>query len=150
MSDSILNSIKKLLGIGEDYKHFDADIIMHINMAFMVLYQLGVGTPYPFSIEDEQPRWSDFLGDSLDLNGVKTYIYLKVKLVFDPPQSSAVMEAIKQNIAELEWRLNATVDPKHTFTNTEVQNNTQAIRNRKSLNDFTDAFMRMDEGYYNE
>ena len=150
MSDSILNSIKKLLGLTEDYKFFDADIIMHINMAFMILYQLGVGTEAPFSIEDETPVWSDFLGDSQDLYGVKTYIYLKVKLVFDPPQSSAVMEAIKQNIQELEWRLNVTADPKHTFTATEKTNNAIAIKNRKSLNDFTDVFMRMDEGYYDE
>lgn len=150
MSDSILNSIKKLLGITEDYKHFDMDIIMHINMAFMILYQLGVGPSTPFSIEDESSEWSDFLGDSSDLNGVKTYIYLKVRQVFDPPQSSAVAEAIKQNIAELEYRLNAAVDPKHTFTATEAQNNVQAIKNRKLLNEFTDAFMRMDEDYYDE
>lgn len=150
MNDSILTSIKKLLGIAEDYTYFDEDIIIHINMAFMVLYQLGVGTSTPFSISDSSSVWSDFLGDSQDLYGVKTYIYLKVRLVFDPPQSSAVMESIKQSIAELEWRLNVTADPKYTFTATERDNNVTAIKNRKRLNAFTDAFMRMDEDYYDE
>ena len=132
MSESILTSIKKLLGIAEDYTHFDADVLMHINMAFMVLYQLGVGNT-PFRITDKSSTWSDFLGDATDLEGVKTYIYLKVKLVFDPPQSSAAMEAIKQNIAELEWRLNVTVDPKTTFTASEAEVNAHALANRAAV-----------------
>ena len=136
MSDSILTSIKKLLGIAEEYSFFDADVMMNINMAFMVLYQLGVGPTTPFMIEDASAKWSDFMGDATDLAGVKTYIYLKVKLVFDPPQSSAVMEAIKQQIAELEWRLNATVDPKITFTATEEEANAYAVANRKSITEF--------------
>lgn len=130
MSDSILVSIKKLLGITEEYDYFDADIIMHINMAFMVLYQLGVGPKNPFSIEDASATWSDFMGDSTDLAGVKTYVFLKVKLVFDPPQSSAAMEAIKQNIAELEWRLNVTADPASTFTASMAEVNAYALASR--------------------
>lgn len=130
MSDSILVSIKKLLGITEEYDYFDADIIMHINMAFMVLYQLGVGPKTPFSIEDASATWSDFMGDSTDLAGVKTYVFLKVKLVFDPPQSSAAMEAIKQNIAELEWRLNVTADPATTFTASMAEVNAYALASR--------------------
>lgn len=130
MSESILISIKKLLGISSEYDFFDADVIMHINTAFMVLYQLGVGPSTPFMIEDASATWSDFLGDSNDLAGVKTYIYLKVKLVFDPPQSSAAMEAIKQNIAELEWRLNATSDPKSTFTSSMAEVNAYALASR--------------------
>lgn len=130
MSDSILVSIKKLLGITEEYDYFDADIIMHINMTFMVLYQLGVGPKTPFSIEDASATWSDFMGDSTDLAGVKTYVFLKVKLVFDPPQSSAAMEAIKQNIAELEWRLNVTADPATTFTASMAEVNAYALASR--------------------
>ena len=133
MSDSILTSIKKLLGIVEEYTYFDADIIMHINMAFMILYQLGVGPSSPFMIEDESTTWSDFLGDATDLSGVKTYVFLKVKSVFDPPQSSAAMEAINNNIRELEWRLNATVDPKTTFSASEDEVNIYALENRAKI-----------------
>lgn len=135
MSDSILTSIKKLLGITEEYTHFDADVLMHINMAFMVLYQLGVSAT-PFRIEDSSATWSDFMGDATDLEAVKTYIYLKVKIVFDPPQSSAAMEAFKEAIRELEWRLNVTVDPKATFTATEAEANAYAIENRKAIKAF--------------
>ena len=136
MSDSILTSIKKLLGLTEEYTYFDADILMHINMAFMVLYQIGVGPKTAFSIEDASATWSDFMGDSTDLAGVKTYIYLKVRQVFDPPQSSAAMEAIKEQIAELEWRLNATVDPAATFTATEDEVNAYALANRAKITAF--------------
>ena len=140
MSDSILTSIKKLLGITEEYTHFDADVLMHINMAFMVLYQLGVGPSTPFSIEDASATWSDFLGD---LAGVKTYIYQKVKLVFDPPQSSAAITALKENIAELEWRLNVTVDPKETFTVSMEEVNAYALRSRAEITEFEKAAARL-------
>ena len=143
MSDSILTSIKKLLGITEEYTHFDADVLMHINMAFMVLYQLGVGPSTPFSIEDASATWSDFLGDSTDLAGVKTYIYQKVKLVFDPPQSSAAITALKESIAELEWRLNVAVDPKETFTSTMAEVNAYALRNRAEITEFEKAAARL-------
>lgn len=143
MSDSILTSIKKLLGITEEYTHFDADVLMHINMAFMVLYQLGVGPSTPFSIEDASATWSDFLGDSIDLAGVKTYIYQKVKLVFDPPQSSAAITALKESIAELEWRLNVTVDPKETFTSTMAEVNAYALRSRAEITEFEKAAARL-------
>lgn len=139
MPESILTSIKKLLGITEEYEFFDADILMHINMAFMVLYQLGVGPKTAFSIEDKTATWSDFLGDATDLAGVKTYIYQKVKLVFDPPQSSAAIEALKQSIAELEWRLNVTVDPVETFTATEDEANAYALSNRAKITAFEKA-----------
>lgn len=110
MDESILNSIKKLLGPGEEYNHFDQDIIMHINSVFVILYQLGVGLK-SFMIEDDSATWSDYLDDWTNLNLIKTYIYLKVRLMFDPPSSSSVMEAIKENIRELEWRINVEVDP---------------------------------------
>lgn len=106
MYDSILISIKKLLGIAEDYEHFDADLIMHINTVFMILHQMGVGPKdAPFVIEDDGPTWDDFIKDAKDLQPVKTYIALKVKLVFDPPTSSSHLQAINDTIKELEWRL---------------------------------------------
>ncbi len=108
--DSILTSIKKLLGITEDYEHFDQDVIVHINSAFSVLTQLGVGPEAGFFIEDSDASWTDFVNDSR-LEMIKTYVYLKVKLVFDPPSSSSVIEAINRQISELEWRINVTVDP---------------------------------------
>ena len=112
--DSILTSVKKQLGIAEDYEHFDPDIIMHINSVFSILNQLGVGPPEGFSISDETSVWTDFIGDSRKLELVKTYVYLKLRLIFDPPTSSAVMDAFKENIAELEWRISVTVDPPTT------------------------------------
>ena len=105
--ESILQSIKKLIGITEDYTHFDADIIIHINSVFMILNQLGIGPPNGFSILDGTSMWSDFLPeDNKNFEAAKTYMYLKIKLIFDPPMSSAVIEAMKQMISELEWRLN--------------------------------------------
>lgn len=108
--DSILTSIKKLLGITEEYEHFDPDIIMHINSAFMILNQLGVGPEEGFAIKDKNSTWDEFLSGGANLEAVKTYVYLKVKLMFDPPLSSTVIEAIKLQISELEWRLNVSTD----------------------------------------
>ena len=103
--DSILTSIKKLLGITEEYTNFDPDIIMHINSVFMILNQLGVGPSNGFRIEDDSAVWEDYITNDDDLDAVKTYIHLKVKLLFDPPLNASVIEAIKLTIAELEWRL---------------------------------------------
>lgn len=108
--DSILTSIKKLLGISEEYEHFDPDIIMHINSVFMILTQLGVGPPEGFAIEDETSLWTDFIPETPKLEAVKTYIHLKVKLLFDPPLSSAVIESTNRILSELEWRLNVAVE----------------------------------------
>lgn len=118
--DSILTSIKKMLGITEEYEHFDQDIIMHINAVFMILNQLGVGPSEGFSIHDKHAIWSDFVSDMNKIEAVKSYMYLKVKLLFDPPLSSSVVESIKNQINELEWRLNIAVDP--PSTNAEIQN----------------------------
>lgn len=109
--DSILTSIKKLLGIAEEYEHFDQDIIIHINSVLMILTQIGVGPSGGFSIIDKSSTWTDFVTDINQIEAVRTYIYLKVRLIFDPPSSSAVMEAINRTISELEWRLNVAVDP---------------------------------------
>lgn len=108
--ESILTSIKKMLGISEDYKQFDDDLIMHINAVFLTLTQLGVGPENGFSIEDEYAEWTDFITNDARLQAVKSYMYLKVKLLFDPPLSSSVIDSINRMIAELEWRLNVVVD----------------------------------------
>lgn len=110
-SDSILTSVKKMLGITEDYTHFDQDIIIHINSVFMILSQLGVGPVNGFTITDGSNIWSEFLPtDNKNFEAVKTYMYLKVKLLFDPPLGSTVMDAMKHMINELEWRLNVEAE----------------------------------------
>lgn len=107
--DSILTSIKKLLGISEDYEHFDADIIIHINSVLMILTQLGVGPAEGFSIQDKTKTWGDFLGENVALlEGVRSYVYMKVRLMFDPPTSSAAIESMTRLTNEFEWRLNVT------------------------------------------
>lgn len=110
MVESILTSIKKLLGVEEDYTHFDTDITMYINTVLMRLNQLGIGPTVGFRIQDKTSEWSDFLSDATDLEGVKTYVYLKVRLVFDPPQMGYLVEAIKDQIKELEWTLNVQAE----------------------------------------
>lgn len=106
--ESILISIKKLLGIAEDYTQFDPDIIMHINSALMVLNQIGVGPEKPVSITDQLNTWQDTLGDIDNIEAVKSYIYLKVRILFDPP-SGSVLEALNRQIDEFEWRLSVQV-----------------------------------------
>lgn len=104
--DSILTSVKKILGISEEYTHFDVDIIIHINTVFTILNQLGVGPEEGYSIVDKNDVWSDFLDDETTLESVKSYVALKVKIMFDPPTTSTVMEANNKMISELEWRIN--------------------------------------------
>lgn len=108
--ESILTSIKKLLGIAEEYTQFDADLIMHINSVFSILTQLGVGPSNGFSIEDDSATWDEFIPEGQNVELVKSYIYLKVKLLFDPPLTSAVIEAMNKNIGEFEWRLNVAAE----------------------------------------
>ena len=108
--DSILTSVKKMLGIAEEYDHFDADLIMHINSVLTILGQLGVGPDEGFFIEDDGAEWTDFVPDMSNLQFIKTYVYQKVKLLFDPPQSASAIEALNRSISELEWRINAQVD----------------------------------------
>ena len=109
--DSILTSIKKLLGITEEYEQFDDDIIIHINSVFMTLRQLGVGPDNGYSITGKGNTWTEYLpSDDPDFQAVKSYMYLKVRILFDPPTSSAVMEAFNRSIAEFEWRLNLAAE----------------------------------------
>lgn len=106
MSDSILTSTKKILGIEEDYTAFDEDIMMHINSVFSTLNQLGIGPENGYAIGDAEDTWDDFLGNELRLNSVKTYVYLRVRLLFDPPTTSYLIDSMKAQVTELEWRLN--------------------------------------------
>ena len=108
--DSILISVKKMLGIAAEYTHFDADIIIHINSVFMILNQLGVGPKEGFSISSDVETWDEFTNDNLTIESVKSYMYLKVGLLFDPPTSSNVLEARNRLVSELEWRLNAIAE----------------------------------------
>lgn len=108
--ESILTSIKKLLGIEEDFTQFDPDIIMGINTSLMALNQIGVGPPEGFSISDASEEWSAFIGTRKDIESVKSYIHLKTRLLFDPPQSSFLIEAINKQISEIEWRINIQVE----------------------------------------
>lgn len=106
MSDSILNSTKKILGISEDYTAFDHDVLTHINSVFSTLSQLGIGPENGFMIDDSSAVWQDFFIDN-QLNAIRTYVYLRVRLLFDPPMTSYLLTALREQILELEWRLNA-------------------------------------------
>lgn len=108
MEPSILISTKKILGIAEDYTVWDLDILTHINTAFSILTQLGVGPAEGFMIEDSSAVWTDFdpIDDNLNYNAVKTYVFLRVKQLFDPPTTSYLISATEKQIEELEWRLN--------------------------------------------
>lgn len=108
--NSILDSTKKILGIDADYDAFDLDVITHINSTFAQLAQLGVGPADGFEIEDSSTLWSDFLGANKLINSVKSYMYLKVRMYFDPPTTSFDLTAKQEQIKELEWRLNVAAD----------------------------------------
>ena len=108
--ESILSSIKKLLGPGEDLTHYDTDIMIHINSALMTLNQLGVGPVTGLFITGAEETWTSLIGDRKDVEGIKTYIYLKVRLIFDPPTSGFLIDAMERQIREFEWRLNVQVD----------------------------------------
>lgn len=112
VTDSILTSVKKLLGLDASYDAFDADILIHINSVFSVLTQLGVGPRNGFSINDASAVWSDYITDEDPrLNMVKSYMYAKVRSLFDPPTSGTVAQALNDSIKEFEFRLNVQVDP---------------------------------------
>lgn len=110
MNDSILNSVKKTLGITYEYTHFDTDIIMHINSVFNILTQLGAGPAEGYRIEDGDNMWSEFTDDNVLLELCKSYVCAKVRMMFDPPTTSSISESMNRIIGELEWRINITVD----------------------------------------
>lgn len=108
--ESILISVKNMLGIEADETAFDTELILHINSVFMVLYQLGVGPTWPFTISGPKEAWSDFLNDQSYITLTKSYMYLKVRLLFDPPQSGVLHEAMERQVEECEWRLNVMAE----------------------------------------
>lgn len=110
MTESILTSIKKLLGIMEEDKSFDADLIIFINSAFSILTQIGIGPVSGYRIEDKNDVWSEIIPNDKSLEDIKEYVFIKVKLVFDPPLSSSTLSAYKETLRELEFRINASVD----------------------------------------
>lgn len=123
MNDSILTSVKKMLGIPEEHEQFDMDIIIHINSVLMTLTQIGVGPSSGFVVTDKRTTWNDFINSgsnivnwngssNTNLSAVKSYVYIKVKLLFDPPQNSFTIEALNRQAAEFEWRLNLDADSK--------------------------------------
>lgn len=122
MMDSILTSVKKMLGIVEEYEHFDADLIMHINTVLSILTQLGVGPSEGFTIEDKSQTWSDFVRLNSGLDAVKSFVYLKVRLLFDPPLSSGVTESINRMVGELEWRLKVAAEEAQSKGGEGIQN----------------------------
>ena len=106
MEESILQSTKKVLGIHPDDDSFDLDVMTHINSAFSILHQLGVGPVDGFFIEDEGPTWTDFVNEPLPImNEVKTCVYLRVRMLFDPPTTSFLINSMERQIVEHEWRL---------------------------------------------
>lgn len=105
MEDSILISTKKILGVGPDYAAFDLDIITHINSTFSIVHQLGIGPDDGFMIEDDSALWSDLEVDPSQLNLLRTYVFLKVRMLFDPPTTSFLIEATNNQIQEYEYRL---------------------------------------------
>jgi hypothetical protein len=112
--ESILTSIKKTLGINEEYTHFDTDLIMHINSVLSILTQIGTGPDEGFSIKDQDAVWTDFIPDDSRLELVKSYMYLKVKLLFDPPVSSAAIESINRLTGDFEWRIQVSASSAET------------------------------------
>ena len=113
---SILDSVKKVIGMDPSYTAFDIDIIMHINSQFSKLYNLGVGPKNAaFEIEDKNAKWSDFLQGKTNINMAKTYVCMAVRLIFDPPPTSFGIEAVKTEIQELGWRLNVLDDNTHSY-----------------------------------
>ena len=109
--DSILTTVKKLLGIDEEDVSFDTDIIVSINTAIPSLSQMGIGPPNGFIVISKDQKWTDYIRDTtINLEGVKTYLYLKTKLIFDPPTNSTVIQSIENNLKELEWRMMLAVE----------------------------------------
>lgn len=111
MENSILNSVKKMLGVHPDYNHFDADILMHINTVLVILSQIGVRGDKPLIVSSEWETWDELFEGDPRLELIKSYVYLKVRSLFDPPTVGAVAEAMNASISELEWRISVTVDP---------------------------------------
>lgn len=106
MAQEILTSIKKVLGIDASNSAFDLDLVMHINSVFSDLAQLGIGPDQGFEIVDDTATWDAFIQSDILLNSVKTYMYLRLRLIFDPPTTSYAIDSMDKQIQKMEWRLN--------------------------------------------
>ena len=120
MIQSILYSTKKALGLEPENDDFDEEVIMQINSVFATLHQLGVGPAEGFMIEDETLEWWDFLGDVTPLNNVKNFMFLSVRLAFDPPENSFGIQSVEKQIAEIGWRLEVASNPRPAATNPDL------------------------------
>lgn len=121
MSDSILTSIKKLLGIEESYTPFDVDIVMHINTALSTLDDLGIGPNGGFFITNKDATWDQFLGtNEVYYDSIKSYVYLRVRMLFDPPATGFHVSAMDAQIKEFEWRLSQRREAKDWVDPTPV------------------------------
>lgn len=143
-TESIIVSIKKMLGLGDDYTPFDMDVIVHINSAFMKLTQLGVGPREGFVVTDYDKKWSDFLTNPVTLGAVKNYVYLQVKMIFDPPTNSYVMDALKQQADELGWRLNVQAESVEDF---DFMHNEKAVKETEDQNESSQTQEAVTSGY---
>lgn len=113
--DNILASVKKIIGVAPNHNTFDDDLMLHINTIFTVLTQLGIGPSDGFILSDKNQTWSEFISPEFkEFNSVKTYMGLRVKLLFDPPLSSVVTDAVNRSISELEWRLIVAAETEKT------------------------------------
>lgn len=111
MDHSVLDDIKKLLGIDSEDDSFDIDISIMINSAILALSQIGIGPKEGYTVTSKEDKWSDYLENTTtDVNNVKNYIYLKTRLIFDPPSNSTVIESFNKNLQELEWRMMLNVE----------------------------------------
>ena len=138
VNDSILTSIKKPIGYTEEQTDFDQDIIMHINKVFFQLRQIGVVPSTGFVVSDKTQNWSDLYPDNpVLIEAVKTYVYDKVKLAFDPPSSSVAVEALKQDTSELEWRLYTEAETINWSS--QIEENTREIEKLKGRMDTLEA-----------
>lgn len=126
MEQGILTSTKKILGLAAEYTAFDQDVITHINSAFAILHGLGVGPEDGFMIEDDCSEWTDFMSEIYTLNMIRSYVYLKVRLLFDPPTTSYLIEAANNQAKEFEWRISTNrewaLDPNDPILEEEVNN----------------------------
>lgn len=111
INDSILSTVKKSLGITDGYTHFDQDVVMHINSVLSTLYQLGIGPKGGFQLSTGEETWSQILENDPRINFVKTYVCLRVRMLFDPPTAGPLIQAYNREIDELTWRINVAVDP---------------------------------------
>ena len=136
MKESILNSIKHMLGVPSDYYNFDTDIIIHINSVFAVLHQVSELLPADFRITGPNETWSDYIGNAAVAEFVRTFVYLRVRMLFDPP-TGAVLDALKDQIRELEWRLSIAGNLGDTA---EPQSDTEEDENADDFDEDLDGF----------